>query len=87
MVKSSGAAAPSSAAPASVPASYEAALSELESLVQNMERGELSLELSLASYQRGAELIKYCQQALTVVEAKVKILDGELMKPFQNHAE
>ncbi len=83
MVKSPRVAAPSSTAPSS----YEAALAELESLVQNMERGELSLEQSLASYQRGAELIKFCQQALTVVEAKVKILDGELMKPFQNHAE
>jgi len=64
------------------PVSYEAAMTELESLVQQMEDGTLSLESSLACYRRGAELVKYCQQALSAVEAQVKILDGELMKPL-----
>ncbi|MFZ2909721.1 MAG: exodeoxyribonuclease VII small subunit, partial [Candidatus Desulfobacillus denitrificans] len=35
------------------PASFEAALAELESIVQGMEAGKLSLEESLAAYQRG----------------------------------
>ncbi|TAK91295.1 MAG: exodeoxyribonuclease VII small subunit [Burkholderiaceae bacterium] len=69
------------------PASYEAALTELETLVQKMEQGELSLEQSLASYQRGTELLRYCQQALTAVEAQVKILDGELLQVFKNPAQ
>ncbi|MBA0902008.1 MAG: exodeoxyribonuclease VII small subunit, partial [Candidatus Nitrotoga sp.] len=37
---------------------FEAALAELEQLVADMEVGKLSLEDSLSSYQRGAELLK-----------------------------
>jgi exodeoxyribonuclease VII small subunit len=47
---------PSRPAPA-VPASYEVALSELESLVASMEGGQLPLEGLLASYRRGTELL------------------------------
>ena len=57
-------------------------MAELDALVQQMEAGTLSLDKSLSSYQRGAELVKYCQQALSAAEAQVKILDGELMKPL-----
>lgn len=68
--------------PSSTPASYEAAVAELESLVQQMEGGTLSLENALVSYQRGAELVKYCQQALAALEAQVKILDDGMLKPW-----
>ena len=44
-----------------VPASYEVALSELESLVASMEGGQLPLEGLLASYRRGTELLQYCR--------------------------
>lgn len=61
------------------PASFEAALTELESIVQDMESGKLSLEDSLAAYQRGTELLKYCQGALTAAEQKIQMLEaGEL---------
>ena len=44
------------------PPNFEAALAELETIVQNMEGGALSLEQSLAAYQRGIELLKkYCK--------------------------
>lgn len=65
-----------------IPVSYEAALTELEALVQQMEAGAQSLEQSLAAYQRGAELVKYCQQALSAAEAQIKILEGDMMKPY-----
>lgn len=65
--------------PQSVP-SFEAALAELESIVQNMESGKLSLEESLAAYQRGAALLKHCQAALSAAEQKIQVLEGEELR-------
>lgn len=61
------------------PTSFEAALAELESLVQGMEAGKLSLDDSLAAYQRGAALLRYCQDALATAERRIQVLEaGEL---------
>ena len=59
------------------PLSFEDALAELESLVETLERGELSLEDSLQSFERGVSLTKTCQQALKQAEQKVRILSGD----------
>lgn len=58
------------------PPSFEAALAELESLVQGMESGQLSLEESLAAYQRGAVLLRHCQGALAAAEQKIQVLEA-----------
>jgi exodeoxyribonuclease VII small subunit len=47
-----------------------------------MEGGGLPLEASVAAYQRGSELVKYCATQLEKVEQQVKVLDGEMLKPF-----
>jgi exodeoxyribonuclease VII small subunit len=65
-----------------MPASYEAALAELEALVGQMESGDLSLEASLAAYRRGAALVAFCQQQLEKVEQQVRVLDGDALKPM-----
>jgi exodeoxyribonuclease VII small subunit len=52
----------------------EAALAELEQLVVRMERGDLPLEEALASFERGVELTRACQQALQQAELKVQVL-------------
>jgi exodeoxyribonuclease VII small subunit len=57
--------------------SFEDALAELESLVETLERGELSLEDSLESFERGVTLTKTCQKALKEAEQKVRILSGD----------
>lgn len=54
--------------------SFEQALAELESLVETMEQGELSLEESLKSFERGILLTRTCQQALQEAEQKIQIL-------------
>lgn len=59
-----------------LPQSFEAALAELESIVQGMETGKLSLEESLAAYQRGTALLKHCQGALAAAEQKVQVLEA-----------
>jgi exodeoxyribonuclease VII small subunit len=62
--------------------SFEKALEELESLVARMEDGKLPLEESLAAYQRGAELIKFCESKLTNAQARIAILDGDALRDF-----
>lgn len=52
----------------------EASLAEITQLIDTMERGELSLEQSLAQFERGITLIKHCQKTLTTAEQKVSIL-------------
>lgn len=74
-----GEGAASQAAPA---ASFEEAIAELELLVQRMESGTLSLEDSLAAYRRGAELTAFCRRSLAAVQQQVKVLEGEMLRPF-----
>ena len=52
---------------------YEQAVAELEGLIGKMESGKLSLEDTLESYKRGAQLLKHCQGILDQVEQQVKI--------------
>ena len=58
----------------SEPLHYESAIAELESIVTQLESSQLQLEQSLAAYQRGAELLKLCQQSLADAEQQVSIL-------------
>ena len=64
------------------PASYEAALAELDRLVGQIESGQLPLEDLLSGYQRGAELLQYCRDKLQAVENQVKVLDAGVLKPW-----
>lgn len=52
----------------------ETALDNLESLVERMESGELTLEESLKAFEEGVRLSRDCQQALQQAEQKVRIL-------------
>lgn len=70
------------AAEVAVAASFEEAIGELETLVQRMESGALSLEASLAAYRRGAELVAFCRKSLAGFQQQVKILEGDLLRPF-----
>jgi len=65
-----------------VPANYEAALAELESLVATMEGGQLPLEGLLEGYRRGAQLLQYCRGRLEAVEQQMKVLEEGQLKPW-----
>ncbi|MCX7174316.1 MAG: exodeoxyribonuclease VII small subunit [Proteobacteria bacterium] len=65
------------------PASFEASLAELEAIVRDMEAGQLPLEESLAAYERGAVLLKHCQDALGAAEQKLKILENGSLHDFE----
>ena len=59
---------------------FEAALSELDALVKKLEEGDLSLEQSLALYERGVQLSRFCHARLEEAERRIEILTdrGEL---------
>ena len=64
------------------PKNFEAALAELDLLVEKMESGQLPLDQSLTAYERGTELLKFCESMLKDAEQKIKILDGGELKDF-----
>lgn len=71
-----------SASAASAPASYEAALAELEQLVARIESGQMPLDQLLQGYQRGAELLQFCRDRLQAVEQQIQVLDEGGLKPW-----
>jgi exodeoxyribonuclease VII small subunit len=54
------------------------ALTELESIVQALESGQLELEESMTRYERGVALLRALQAKLTDAQQKVTTLIGEL---------
>jgi exodeoxyribonuclease VII small subunit len=85
---------PTAPAPGAAPAEpgrvaeFERSLDELEQLVQKMEHGDLSLDESLKTYERGIALYRSCQAALEQAELRVRLLsdpespdDAEDFKP------
>ncbi|RPH97519.1 MAG: exodeoxyribonuclease VII small subunit [Lysobacterales bacterium] len=66
---------------------FEKALEELESLVEQLESGELSLDQSLLQFKRGVELTRHCQgvleQAQQVVEQLIEPDDESSAAPFE----
>jgi exodeoxyribonuclease VII small subunit len=75
----------SSSAP--LPKTFESAFAELEKIVDSMEGGQLPLEASIAAYQRGAQLLQFCQAALNDASQQVKILEAGLLKDFSMDGE
>ncbi len=65
---------------------FEQNLAQLETLVTDMESGELSLEESLAAFEKGIKLTRECQAALQKAEQRVQKLiseNGQLIaEPF-----
>jgi exodeoxyribonuclease VII small subunit len=66
---------------------FEKSLTKLETLVEKMEHGDLSLEQSLKSFEEGIKLTSECNKALTDAEQKVEILikeQGFKTEPFES---
>ncbi|MBU4175858.1 MAG: exodeoxyribonuclease VII small subunit [Actinomycetia bacterium] len=71
---------------------FKEAIEELEKITDSLESGELELEKSLELFERGVELIKYCQNSLDSAQAKVELLvdslEGEIESvPLEESAE
>ena len=71
---------------------FETALEDLEQVVEQLESGDLALEDSLAAFEKGVGLAKFCNQKLNDVEKKVELLikdkEGKLqLKAFEDASE
>lgn len=70
---------------------FEQALSELEGLVERLERGDLPLDEALKAFERGIALTRHCQASLQAAQQKVEILlkrGGEpQVVPFEEAAD
>ena len=66
--------------------SFDAALSELEQIVQQLEQGDLPLETALKQFERGIQLARVSKQKLEQAEQQVQILlqqsEQEKLAPF-----
>lgn len=58
-------------------ADFESALTELETLIEQLESGDLSLDASLKAFEQGIKLTRECQQRLADAEQKVQKLVQE----------
>lgn len=62
--------------------SFEEKLKELEDLVNDLEKGELPLEESIAKFENGINISKECHKKLEEAEKKINILIGDNEEPF-----
>ena len=59
---------------------FESAIAELEKIVKQLEEGDLPLEKSLALFERGVTLSRYCHEQLGAAQRRIEVLSerGEL---------
>jgi exodeoxyribonuclease VII small subunit len=65
-----------------MPATYEAALGELEQIVARIDAGQMPLDDLLTGYRRGADLLAFCRERLQAVEEQIKVLDKGVIKAW-----
>lgn len=67
---------------------FEKSLLELESIVSQMESGNLPLEQAINAYKRGAALLQLCQKSLSDAEQQVRILtEANKLEAFEPNVE
>lgn len=69
------------------PKSFEDAIARLETITQTMQNNVLPLEESLALYQEGNELVRFCQEKLAAVEHSLQMLDNNQLKDWELESE
>lgn len=71
--------------------SFESALTQLESIVESMESGDVPLAELLAKFEEGNKLLKVCEARLKDAELKIELLkkqkDGVVFTPFETTSE
>lgn len=67
----------------SKPIPFEHSIAELETIVGQLEKGDLSLEESLKQYEKGINLAQKCQKILSEAEQKIEILSSHKESPHE----
>lgn len=65
-----------------LPDNFEQGLAELEGLIAQMESGSQPLDASLLAFQRGTELLRFCEGKLSSAEQQVRVLEADELKPM-----
>ncbi len=65
-----------------LPENFEQGLAELENLIAQMESGNQALDASLLAFQRGTELLRFCEGKLLHAEQQVRVLESGELKPL-----
>jgi exodeoxyribonuclease VII small subunit len=68
--------------PVDVAPSYEAALAELDALVERMESAQMPLDGLIEAHRRGTALLAYCRQRLQAVQQQVQVLEDGQLQPW-----
>ena len=58
------------------PVHFEKSIAELETIVMQLEKGELSLDESLKQFEKGISLARKCEETLTQAEQKIELLSS-----------
>ncbi len=71
---------------------FESALEKLQKIVEDLEKGGLSLDKTLAEFSQGMKLLKFCHQKLDKAEKKIELMlkeDNEFTEevPFDSEIE
>lgn len=64
----------------STPKTFEDGLAQLESITEKMQHNDLPLEEAFAAYERGQELVQFCQQKLKEIEQKLYVLENNTLQ-------
>lgn len=64
------------------PLPFEKSIAELDKIVKQLEKGELTLEESLKQYEKAMQLAWSCQKILTEAEQKVELLSESMNQSF-----
>lgn len=67
--------------------SFEDALTQVESIIESIEAGEIGLEKSLSEYERGVRLIKRCRDVLSHAEQRIEMLTKDLKPSGRSDSE
>ena len=65
---------------------FEDALQDLESVVEKLDAGTLSLEESLQAFEEGVALVRFLEEKLTEVEKRVEVLTRDNSGLFQTQS-
>jgi exodeoxyribonuclease VII small subunit len=67
----------------SPPETYEAALAELEQLIQRLDAGQLPLDQLLSQHERGTALLAYCRSRLQAIEEQIQVVQNNQSTPWR----
>ena len=65
--------------------SFEDAFAQLEQIVTSLEKGDATMDDSLALYEQGKALADHCARLLNQAELKIKLISGDEIIPFESN--